>query len=126
MMNRVILAAAFALALGSASAIAQTSGTGTPGAATGGASGVQMSSAECQALWSKANPGGTGSLTQTQAQPYVTSFSQVDTDGDGQISNAEFMSACQAGHVRDTATTGAGTGSTGTGTTGTTGTGTKQ
>jgi hypothetical protein len=117
-MNRVFLAAAFAVALGSASAIAQTSGSGTTGT-TGSAGGLQqMSQAECQALWSKANPGAAaGSLSQTQAQPYVTSFSQVDTNKDGQLSQTEFMTGCQAGHVRDTATTGAGSGATGTGTT---------
>jgi hypothetical protein len=102
------------LFLGIATATAQT--TGTTGGSTGAAQ--QMTQAECQSLWSRADAGSAGSLTEAQAQPYVTNFSSADTNSDGRLSSDEFLAACQQGMVRDTATTGAGTG-TGT----TTGTG---
>lgn len=74
------------------------------------------SPSDCTALWKQADASATGSLTQTQAQPYVTDFSSVDTDKDGKITNAEFMKGCSAGHVRKTAASGS-SGSTGTGST---------
>lgn len=51
----------------------------------------------------------------SQASPYVTSFSTVDTDSDGKISQTEFMSACQKGQVMASGTGTAG-GTSGTGT----------
>ena len=95
------------IVLGAAAALAQTSG-----ATTGGAK--QMTSAECQSVWSKAaGSGATGSLTETQAQAYVQDFKRADTNQDGTLSNAEFTTACQQGMVRDSATTGAGSGGSG-------------
>jgi hypothetical protein len=119
-MLKSVLTTGAILFLGIATATAQT--TGTTSGATGAAQ--QMSSAECQALWNKAAGGQAGqSLSRDKAQAYVTDFDKADTAGDGSLSNAEFMAACQQGLVRDTAGTGAGTGTTGQTGTGTTGTG---
>lgn len=90
------------LAIGGGSAFAQTS--------TGGA---QLSQADCQAIWSRADAAGKGSLSATQAQPFVSNFKSVDANADGKLSSAEFLNGCQKGLVSDSASSGAGTGSSG-------------
>jgi hypothetical protein len=114
-MLKSALTASAILFLGVATASAQTSGTtsGTTGATQ------KMTQAECQSVWSKADASSAGSLTQAQAQPYVTNFTSADTNKDSKLSSAEFLAACQQGMVKDTATTGSGSGASGT----TTGTG---
>lgn len=114
-MLKAILTTGALIALGATSALAQTSGT-----TTGGAN-AKMTSAECQSVWNKAaGSGASGTLTQTQAQAYVQDFKRADANSDGSLSNAEFTTACQNGMVKDTASTGSGSGSTSTGS-GTTG-----
>ena len=111
-MKSTIVASGLALVLGMATAIAQTtppSSSTTPGAQPK----MQMTQAQCESLWTKMNPSGGANVSQSAATPYVTTFSQVDTNSDGQLSSAEFMSGCQKGLVMDSATTGSGTGSTG-------------
>lgn len=73
----------------------------------------QMSKAECQAIWSKADSAQNDSLTSSQAAPYVTNFKAVDMNGDGKLSSSEFMSGCQRGLAHDTANIGAGSGESG-------------
>jgi hypothetical protein len=109
-MLKSILTAGAIVFLGVATANAQTTGTkGTTG--TTGAQ--QMTQAECQSIWSKADASTTGSLTQSQAQAYVSNFDSADTNNDDKLSSAEFLAACQKGMVKDTATTGTGSGTTG-------------
>lgn len=94
------LAASFGLAL------AQT------GSAPG-ASAQKMTQAECQTLWNTADASKAGSLTQSQAQAYVSDFKSADANNDGRLSSAEFQSACQKGMVRGTASTGGSSGTNG-------------
>jgi len=97
------------LFFGIATATAQTTGT------TGGSTNAtqKMTQAECQSVWSKADASSAGSLTQGQAQSYLSNFSSADTNKDSKLSSAEFLAACQQGMVKDTATTGAGSGASG-------------
>ena len=116
-MKKIVTASAFALLMGMGSAFAQTTPT-TPSTPGGTAQPkMQMTQAQCESLWSKINPSSAASVSQSQAQAYTTSFTQVDTNSDGQLSSAEFLKGCQAGMFMDSATTGSGTGSTGSSTT---------
>jgi hypothetical protein len=81
-------------------------------AETSGSS-MKLSEAQCSTLWSQANPSQSKTLTQSQAQPYVTDFKSVDSDNDGTISQTEFMTGCSAGHVKGSASSGSGSGSSG-------------
>ena len=74
---------------------------------------TKLSQAQCESLWNRADSAKAGSLTQTQAQPYVKSFGAVDANGDGRISRAEFTQGCSAGQVESSAGTGAGSGTDG-------------
>lgn len=107
-MRRLETAALAVIALSTASviAIAQTS----PGANPSGSSSMQLSSAECQSVWNKVNPGAKPSVSGSDVQAYVTDLKKVDTNGDNMISSQEFTSACQQGFVKQAS---AGTGSTG-------------
>lgn len=87
--------------------------------ATGGSAfaqdetGMQLSQAECQNIWSRADATGSGSLTPSQADEFISNFSAADVDSDGTLTNAEFLAACQQGLVHDNAATGAGEGAGG-------------
>lgn len=111
-MLKSILAAGAVVMLGLATATAQTS-PGTSGTTGSKAGKQQMTQAECQSVWSKADASSAGSLTQSRAGAYVTNFATADTNKDGKLTSAEFLTACQQGMVHDTATTGTGTGTTG-------------
>lgn len=77
------------------------------------AANVKLSKAQCESLWSRADAAGSGSLSSAQAQSYVSDFSKVDANADGQLSGAEFLSGCQKGFVHDSASTGASEGAAG-------------
>ena len=77
------------------------------------AANAKLSDAQCSSIWGRADSGGSGSLTSTQAQPYVSNFSKVDANADGQLSSAEFMAGCKNGLVHDSASTGASEGASG-------------
>ena len=74
------------------------------------AAGTQLSQAECDSLWNQANPSGAASITQAQAQPYVTNFKAANPDGDSSLDRNEFSAACKSGLVKGTSNTGAATG----------------
>src|SRR5205085_6526242 len=74
------------------------------------AAGTQLSQAECDSLWNQANPSGAASITQAQAQPYVTNFKAANPDGDSSLDRTEFSAACKGGLVKATASTSAATG----------------
>ena len=46
------------------------------------AAGTKLTQAECDTLWNQANPSGAATITQAQAQPYVTDFKAANPDGD--------------------------------------------
>src|ERR1041384_2266720 len=71
---------------------------------------TQLSQAECDSLWNKANPSGAAPINQSQAQPYVTDFKSADPDNDGTLDRNEFSSACQKGLVKSAASSGAASG----------------
>ena len=74
---------------------------------------IQLSQAECQDLWSRADASGAEKLSPSQADAYISNFSAADFDGDGMLTNAEFMAACEQGLVHDGSATGAGEGTQG-------------
>ena len=41
-------------------------------------------------------------LVQSAAAPFIVNFTQVDTDGSGDISKSEFEAACAKGLVKNT------------------------
>ena len=77
------------------------------------AAGAQLSQAECDSLWNQANPSAGPTISQAQAQPYVTNFKAADTNGDGTLDQNEFTAACKSGIVKSSASSGAATGETG-------------
>jgi len=111
-MTRFIVASGIAVLLGIGSALAQAPGA-NKSPEPGGV--MRMSEAECQAVWSHADASHAGSLTQAQAQPYISDFKAADTNNDGKLTSSEFLAACSKGLVHSSATTGSGSGTTGTG-----------
>ena len=77
------------------------------------AANAKLSKAECSSLWGRADSAGAGSLSSTQAGSYVSDFSKVDANADGQLSSAEFMAGCKSGLVHDSASTGDSEGASG-------------
>ena len=102
-MIKTIAASAVLFACGISMATAQT--------ATPPAPKMEMTQAQCQAMWTKMDATKAGNLTEAQTSGSITDFKAADSNGDGKLSSAEFLAACQRGIVRDTATTGAGSGS---------------
>ena len=58
-----------------------------------------LDDAACQSLWNVASPDGE-TLSGDMALPYIVNFQMVDTDKDGEISVAEFKTACGKGWVQ--------------------------
>jgi hypothetical protein len=79
---------------------------------SGGSKGAtKMSQSECDALWNRVDSSKSGSVSQSQAQSYISNFQAVDTNKDGNISKSEFQAGCSQGLVSSSATTGSGSGS---------------
>lgn len=74
---------------------------------------MQLSQAECQNIWNRADAAGSGALSPSEADDYISNFSAADADSDGSLTNAEFMAACQQGLVTDSSAMGAGEGAQG-------------
>jgi hypothetical protein len=55
---------------------------------------------QCAAIWKNAVPSG-DLLAQSAAAPFIVNFAQVDKDGNGNISKAEFDDACAKGLVKN-------------------------
>ena len=53
---------------------------------------------KCEKIWKRVSPEG-ADITRAQAHRVVLNFKQVDTDGDGKISDAEFKSGCGKGLI---------------------------
>jgi EF hand len=78
--------------------------TPSPSAAPGGAppastAPVQMDPA-AEAKFKAADPKGTGFIEGAALKPFEPMLKEIDTDGDGRISRAEFASAVKAGIVK--------------------------
>ena len=80
--------------------------------AAGAAAQTKMSQSECDALWKQANPSGAATVTESQAQPYVSDFKAANPDGDGTLDQTEFSKACQQGLVKSAAAGGQPAGAT--------------
>ena len=76
-------------------------------------SGKKLSQAECDSLWSQANPSGATTISAAQAQPYVSDFKAANPDNDGSLDAKEFRKACSSGLVAGTGSSGASSGSSG-------------
>lgn len=74
------------------------------------AAGTKLSQAECDALWKQANPTNASTITEAQAQSFVSDVKAANPDGDGTLDKAEFSKACGQGLVKSSSA-GAGAGS---------------
>ena len=98
-MHKLIATTSFAALLGlSGLAIAQTS---TTPPAAGGSAAMQMSAAECTALWGQLDADKDGSATTSENKNLVSTaeWAAADTNKDGKLSKAEFDAACAAGKI---------------------------
>lgn len=59
------------------------------------AAGEALSLDDCRKVWNLA--AGRSDLGREQAKGYVDDFSAVDSNGDGKISNSEFLAGCEKG-----------------------------
>ena len=110
-MRKIVSTAALAFALTGA-ALAQSTTSPSTGSTSGA---TKMSQADCTASWTQLDASKKGTVSKTEAQPMVTDFDKADTNKDGNLSQTEFMSACQSGLVTASKGTGAGSrGMTGT------------
>ena len=97
---RILPLTTIVLLVGAGYALAQ--GTpNSPDTMSSGRPSAVLTDAQCQEVWKKAVPSG-DTLAQADAAPYIVNFTQVDTDGDGVISIAEFQAACGKGLVKYT------------------------
>ena len=74
------------------------------------AAGTKLTQAECDTLWNQANPSGAATITQAQAQPYVTDFKAANLDGDSSLDQKEFATACKNGLIKGMGSSGAASG----------------
>jgi hypothetical protein len=83
-MKRLILASVFAIAASCGA----------------NAAGQKLTQAECDAMWKQANPTNAKTITEAQAQGFVSDVKAANPDGDGTLDRAEFSAACGKGLVR--------------------------
>ena len=98
-MIKIFALSAAAVLAGSALAFAQTSSGSSGTTSTTGE--MKMTQAQCESLWNRADSSQTGSLTQAQAQAYVTDFKAANTSNSGRLTKSEFMTACGKGMVHN-------------------------
>ena len=70
------------------------------GSTTGMSSGAKLSQADCDAVWRKANPSSAATITETEAQQYVSDVAAANPDKDGTLDKMEFTKACEGGLVK--------------------------
>ena len=67
---------------------------------TSGRPSAALNPEQCEAIWNNAVPSG-DLLAKSAAAPFIVNFTQVDKDGSGDISKAEFLDACAKGLVKN-------------------------
>jgi hypothetical protein len=67
---------------------------------TSGRPSAALNPEQCEAIWNNAVPSG-DLLAKSAAAPFIVNFTQVDKDGSGDISKAEFQDACAKGLVKN-------------------------
>jgi hypothetical protein len=67
---------------------------------TSGRPSAALNPEQCEAIWNNAVPSG-DLLAKSAAAPFIVNFTQVDNDGSGDISKAEFLDACAKGLVKN-------------------------
>lgn len=80
-------------------------------AVVGKQQGMKMAQAQCQTLWSKANPANKPKISAGQAQPFIADVMAANSNKDGAIDQKEFMAACDNGLMKDPATANTGSSS---------------
>jgi hypothetical protein len=111
-MSRV-LGSILLLSVAAGSAFAQSEGSVQVGKPP---QGVKLAKAECEALWTKANPTKKPKISAGQAQPFITDIKAANANSDAAIDQSEFLAACDKGLMKDqSASTGAGSGTDGAG-----------
>jgi hypothetical protein len=73
-----------------------------PADPTSGRPAAVLDDAKCAEVWSLTEREG-DALSQGQAAPFIVNFSQVDTNGDGKITEAEFKDGCKQGLIQEAA-----------------------
>ena len=68
---------------------------------TSGRPSAALNPEQCEAIWNNAVPSGGELLEKSAAAPFIVNFTQVDKDGSGDISKAEFQDACAKGLVKN-------------------------
>lgn len=111
---RTLASSLLVLSLTAAAALAQADKQGGS-VEVGKATGVKLAKEECQAAWTKANPGNKPKITAGQASPFIADVVGANTNKDGAIDQDEFMAACDKGLMKDQASAGNGSASTGAG-----------
>ena len=94
-MKKILIFTGLALMFGSSYSLAQANkmNAGRPSAV--------LQTERCNEIWRSAVPEG-DKLARGSAAPYIVNFSQVDADGDGNLTITEFEAACGKGMVKDT------------------------
>jgi Ca2+-binding EF-hand superfamily protein len=86
---KLMTATIVALALASGAAFAQATPPAAPAA-----------DAAVVAKFKAADKNNNGSLDGAELDAYKTNMTKIDTDKDGKISQAEFVAATKAGHIK--------------------------
>jgi hypothetical protein len=94
-MFKALIISAIMLPLAATSAFAQTN------TMTSGRPSAALNPEQCEAIWNNAVPSGGQLLEKSAAAPFIVNFTQVDKDGSGDISKAEFQDACAKGLVKN-------------------------
>jgi hypothetical protein len=100
-MKRVLLATT--LLLTSAGFALAGPGSGeptTPANPSSGRPAAVLDDAKCANVWSLTQRQG-DTLSEGEAAPFIVNFKQVDANGDGKISEAEFKDGCKKGLVQE-------------------------
>ena len=87
--------ASIALLLSASPVLAQGTNTMTSGRPS-----ASLNPEQCEVIWNNAVPSG-DLLAESAAAPFIVNFKQVDKDGSGDISKAEFEDACAKGLVKN-------------------------
>ena len=74
----------------------------TPGDPESGRPAQILDETKCGEVWSQADREG-DTLSMGKAAPFVVNFALIDTDNDGELTEAEFKEGCKKGLVQESA-----------------------